>query len=210
VPVRRPPVPRVLWWLIGINVGVYALWNLVGPDPAWGELLAAHLLVSSEAVLSGRVWTLITSTFSHIDPTHLLFNMLALWVFGSDVCRLVGSRRFVYLYLVGGLLASVAHVVFSVLAADPTPALGASGSVMAVAAVFAALYPKRMLMVNFLIPVPAALAVGLYAVADVAGLIGQGSGIAHAAHLGGAAYGLGYWWLVIRPRRRGPGRAGPR
>ncbi|MBN2800408.1 MAG: rhomboid family intramembrane serine protease [Deltaproteobacteria bacterium] len=196
---RRQPTP-FLWGLIGLNVLVYILWQQARGSQAGQDLMAANFLVSADGVLAGRVWTLLTSAFSHIDPSHLLFNMIALYVFGGDVARVIGTRGMLHLYLVGGLVASLGHVAFNLLADSTTPALGASGSVMAIAVLFGALFPRRTLLVQFFIPVPAALAVGGYLVMDFLGLFGHGSGIAHAAHLGGAAYGLAYYVLTVRPR----------
>jgi membrane associated rhomboid family serine protease len=184
---------QVLWGLIGVNVVVFLLWQI-----AWGtileNLLVDHFLVSAESVFSLRLWTLVTSEFSHTDGVHLLFNMLALWIFGRDVAHSVGWKHFLHLYLAGAIVASLGHVAFQLMTGDPTPALGASGAVMAISVVFAALFPNRTLMINFFIPVPAALAVGFYILMDVMGLMGTGSGVAHAAHLGGALYGLLFWW----------------
>jgi membrane associated rhomboid family serine protease len=196
----EPATSRALLGLIAANVAVFALWVLGGRHNAF---LSANFLVSDDRVLTGRVWTLLTSEFSHTDPMHLLFNMLALWVFGRDVEQVIGSARFIGLYLAGAVAASVAHVVWNLIGAHGVPALGASGAVMAIAVVFGGLFPTRTLMVNFFVPVPAAIAVGIYVLLDVAGVIGGGGATAHAAHLGGAAVGLAYW-LSIRPRiRRG-------
>jgi membrane associated rhomboid family serine protease len=72
---------------------------------------------------------------------------------------------------------------------------------MAIAVMFAALFPDRTLLLQFFIPVPAAVAVGGYILLDVLGLVGGGSlggNVAHAAHLAGAAYGLAWWWFRVR------------
>lgn len=187
---------QTLWTLIGINVVVFVLWQLTANTPFQG-LLAQHFVVSAESVLSLRLWTLITYGFSHYDAMHLLFNMFGLWMFGRDVMSTVGWKHFLGLYLAGALVAALCHLAFQ-LTMGAGPALGASGAVMAIAVVYAALFPNRTLMINFLFPVPAAVAVGYYILLDVFGLMQPGSGIAHAAHLGGAAYGLLFWWWHTR------------
>lgn len=193
---QAPQNPTALWVLMGINALVYAIWQLWGlADPH--QWMAANFLVSSEAVLSGRVWTLITSAFSHVEPMHLLFNMIALYVFGRPVLMVLGSARFTALYLVGGLMGSIGHVAFGLFTGDPVPALGASGAVMAIAVPYGLWFPRQTLLINFFIPVPAWLAVLLFIGSDVLGLFGTSpfgmgdQGIAHAAHLGGALVGLG-------------------
>ena len=81
--------------------------------------------------------------------------------------------------------------------------LGASGAVSAIAVVFACLYPRAWLLLNFFIPVPAALAVGFFFVLDLGGVLNpRGDMVAHAAHLGGALFGFVYWTFSVRPRLR--------
>jgi membrane associated rhomboid family serine protease len=186
---------QVLYGLIAVNVVVFAMWH---SSPMIQVLMRDHFLVSFESVANLRVWTLITSAFSHHDPWHLLFNMLALYVFGRDVGLALGWKTLLNLYLVGGVVASAGHVLYSIATGDPSPALGASGAVMAISVMYAALFPNRTLLLQFFIPVPAAVAVGMYIVLDVFGMVGGGGGVAHAAHLGGAAYGLAWWWFRVR------------
>lgn len=205
-----------LWVLLGMNALVYVGWQLAlrnaSPNPILASrdpfvaFMSNNFTVSLDGVLSGRVWTLLTTAFSHVDPMHLLFNCLALWVFGRDVLRVCGSLAFVHLYVVGALLASVGHLAYSLVASDPSPALGASGAAMAISVVYAALFPRRILLINFFIPVPAALAVAVYVVLDLIGALGGNTdNVAHAAHLGGAVYGFLFWLVWVRPRvRRAP------
>ncbi len=188
---------QVLFGLIGLNVLVFILWSQARGSVLEG-LMVQHFMVSVEALVHFRVWTLLTSAFSHYDTSHLLFNMIGLYVFGRDVGRALGSATLLQLYLVGGIAASVGHVLFSVFTGDMVPALGASGSVMALAVMFGALFPSRTLLINFFIPVPAALAVAGYLLLDVLGTFSPTSTVAHAAHLGGAAWGFAWWYFRVR------------
>ena len=215
---RRPLLsyyhPQTLWVLMGINVLVYVLWQLAyrnGSDVAL-TVMSDNFLVSSEHIASGRIWTLLTSEFSHIEPRHLLFNMIGLWVFGSAVHQVVRDVLFVHLYVVAAILASVAHVAFGWMTGDPTGALGASGAVMGIAVVYALLFPKRTLLLFFVIPTPAWLAVIGFLAIDLLGVVGTiQDRTAHMAHLGGAAYGLAFWGLWLRSRIRSvPGPGGRR
>lgn len=196
----EPPTGMALTVLLAINAVGFGLWWWLGVNDPW---LRTNLLVSDQLVFSGRVWTLLTSEFSHANPMHLLFNLLALWVFGRDVESVIGPMRFAMVYVLGGIAASSAHVVWNVLVSPGVPALGASGAVMAVAVLYGALFPTRTLMINFFLPVPAALAVGLYVVLDVLGVLQGGGSTAHAAHLGGAAVGFATWWSIRSRLRRG-------
>lgn len=193
---------QTLYALIAINVLVFVAWTQ-SAGTSLEILMGRHFLVSAEALVDFRVWTLLTSEFSHVSANHLLFNMLGLWVFGKPVAESLGWRALLNLYLVGAVVASAGHVLFQLFTGDPSPALGASGAVMAIAVVFAALFPERTLLLFFVLPVPAAIAVGGFILLDVMGMFGAGrAGIANAAHLGGAAYGLLYWWWRTRRPRR--------
>ncbi|MBX2797117.1 MAG: rhomboid family intramembrane serine protease [Myxococcales bacterium] len=197
----RKNADRALWALIGINVVVFVAWAQVSYLPGsslLGMVLRDHFLVGLPVVDDLRLWTLVTSAFSHIRPWHLIFNMIGLYVFGRAVGQAKGTRVLLQLYLVGGIVASLGHVLYAMASGDPTPALGASGAVMALAVMYGLMFPNRVLLVNFFIPVPAGVAVGLFIVMDLVGLISLGSPIAHAAHLGGAAYGFAYWYLYER------------
>lgn len=185
--------------LLALNVIVYVAWNTMGDSTT---LLADNFTVSSGHLASLRFWTLLTSGFSHYGFEHLLFNMYALWLFGRPVALIIGSRAFAHLYVAGAIVASIGHVAYNIVSGDPTPALGASGAVMAISTVFALMFPKVRLLLFFLIPLPAIAAVALFALIDVMGMVSGGSSIAHAAHLGGLLYGLVYYVLDIRPKLR--------
>ncbi|MEZ4319408.1 MAG: rhomboid family intramembrane serine protease [Myxococcota bacterium] len=201
----QPESPNVLWGLMGLNVLVYTLWHTVGIDhPA---LFRAHLTVSWESVAAGRLWTLLTSELSHVDATHLLANLLGLYVFGLPVLQVLGGRGLAGLYVFGALAASLGFVAWGALTGDPAVALGASGAVSAIAVCYALWFPRRTLLLMFFIPLPAWLAVLAFIVLDVLGLfvsgvdgllMGRDVRIAHSAHLGGAVaglvVGLPVWW----------------
>lgn len=195
---RSEPAPIALNALLVLNGLVFVAWWTIGD--AWP--MERHFLVSGSLVARGHVWTLLTSALSHIDFGHLLFNMLALWLFGRIVERVIGSWSFVALYVVGGVTASLGHVAWGLVTGDPTPALGASGSVMAVAVCFAVLFPFQRLYLFFMVPMPAWFAVVLYVGLDLLGLFDGRSSIAHAAHLGGALTGLVYGLVWGRARLR--------
>jgi membrane associated rhomboid family serine protease len=183
---------RALYGLIGVNVLVFVAWHW--SPPIVQLLMNANFVVSADAIASLRVWTLVTYGFSHVDPSHLVFNLLSLWVFGRPVGRAYGWRDLLQLYFVGAAVAGGAHVLYQLGTGDPSPALGASGAVMALAAVYGATFPDRTVLLFGVVPVQAALLVAGYILLDVFGLVGGGGTVAHAAHLGGAAWGLAFWW----------------
>ncbi len=182
---------RVLKGLIAVNVAVFVLWHASGNQGV--NFMVDHFLVSGLAISEHRYWTLLTSAFSHTDTWHLLFNCIALWVFGGAVGRSDGARAILQLYIAGALISGAGHVYWDTLTPGNVPALGASGAVMALAVVAAFRFPTAILMLNFIIPLPMAVAVALYIGWDMMALFSAAdNGVANAAHLGGAATGLAW------------------
>ena len=196
----RRTTPWALRLFTAVNIAVFVAWQwsfLEGR--AATEFMARHFLVSPSHIEQGAVWTLLTSAISHNDLLHLVFNLYALSLFGRDVEPLVGPRGFAHLYIAGAVTASIGHVVFSAWGGTGVAALGASGAVMAIAKVSAAVYPNRRLFLFGLIPITQRMMVLLFVFMDVVGMVQTPADhIAHAAHLGGAVYG----WLYARYQLR--------
>jgi membrane associated rhomboid family serine protease len=144
------------------------------------------------------LWQVVTYLFLHADPLHLLFNMLALWMFGVDLERRWGYQAFLRYYFVCGVGAGLCSVVVSLLPLDfanelyITPTIGASGAIYGLLLAYGLLFPERTIFF-FIFPVPARIyviiagAFILYkSVMDTSG------GTAHFAHLGGMAFGYAY------------------
>ena len=199
---------RVCKWLIGINVAVFFLQLATRGAEGMGWFTNALDLNVYEVVFHGQLWRLLTHAFLHdvMSPWHILFNMLFLWWFGSDVEDLYGPREFIAIYLVGGLASAVAYVVTSlpvVLAltdpAESPAAIGASGAVTAVLVIFACHYPTRIIYVMWFLPVPIWLFVIFTVLHDAYSLVGRfETGVAVAGHLGGAAFGYLYYKMTWR------------
>jgi membrane associated rhomboid family serine protease len=142
--------------------------------------------------------------FMHGGIAHIAGNMLFLWIFGDNVEHRIGHLRYLIFYLLTGILASLAHVVTSVMfATDPSslliPSLGASGAISGVLGGYIVLYPHRrvtVIMFRFLTDVPAYVAIGIWFAFQLIsglGILGGGSqqgGVAYAAHIGGFVAGL--------------------
>jgi membrane associated rhomboid family serine protease len=130
--------------------------------------------------------------------------MLALYMFGGDIERLLGSQRFLVYYLVCVVGAAVAQlVVLGGMNRPPVPTVGASGGVFGLLLAFGMAFPHRKLMLLFPpIPMPAWLFVTLYGLLELyLGVTGSGVGVAHFAHLGGMV--TGYLLLTYWSRQRG-------
>ena len=154
-----------------------------------------------------HIWQLLSYGFLHGGFTHLFFNMFALYMFGPDIERLTGSRRFLTYYLVCVASAAVAQLgVLHLMGSPPSPTVGASGGIFGLLLAFGLAYPRRKLMLLFPpIPMPAWLFVTLYGLLELyLGLTTRGSGVAHFAHLGGMVGGFAmilYWRSTHSARR---------
>jgi membrane associated rhomboid family serine protease len=200
---RITPVNRAL---ILANVGVFALQWLLGSSienlfALWPPLAPAF---GGERF---QIWQVLTYGFLHGSVTHLFFNMFALFMFGSDIERLFGPRRYLIYYLTCVVGAALMHLIVVAWAhLLPLPTVGASGGVFGLLLAFGMAYPKRMIMLLFPpIPMPAWLFVTLYGIFELyMGVTQSNSGIAHFAHLGGMATGfvLIRYWTAQRRRPR--------
>ena len=155
-----------------------------------------------------RPWQLLTYGFLHGNLAHLFFNMFAVFMFGSEIERLFGSRRYLTYYLLCVIGAALMHlIVVYVAGMDLAPAVGASGGVFGLLLAFGMAWPHRKLMLLFPpIPMPAWLFVTLYGVLELyLGITQTAQGVAHFAHLGGMATGfvlIRYWRARARPGGR--------
>lgn len=148
-------------------------------------------------------WQLVTYAFLH-DPSsvfHIFFNMFGLYMFGSDVERLFGSRFYLWYYLVSVVAAALCHLgVIYLMGSAPVPTVGASGGIYGLLLAFGWYFPQRRVVLLFPpIPMQARTFVVVFAAIELfLGVTGTMSGVAHFAHLGGMLGG----WLMIEARRR--------
>ena len=191
--------------LLFINVAIFAVQAFTGsllvvPFALWPP--ASPQFPGSP---SFEIWQLLTYGFLHGGWQHLFFNMLALFMFGGEVERLLGSRHYLQYYLACVVGAAVAQlIVVSAMEMPPVPTVGASGGVFGLLLAFGMAFPQRRIMLLFPpIPMPAWLFVTLYGALELyLGVTGSGQGVAHFAHLGGMAAGYAlivYWRSRPRP-----------
>jgi membrane associated rhomboid family serine protease len=143
-------------------------------------------------------WQLITYAFLHAGFAHLLFNMLGVYMFGADLERVWGPRRFLNYYVVCVISAALTQLLVSGMTGAYYPTIGASGAVFGLLLAFATMFPQRMIMPLFPpIPMRAPVFAAVYGVLElVLGVTGTQAGVAHFAHLGGMAGGflmMRYW-----------------
>jgi membrane associated rhomboid family serine protease len=154
--------------------------------------------------------TLLTSMFLHGGWMHLGGNMLYLWIFGDNLEKVMGAARFVLFYLVCGVAASFAHILFG--GGSMIPAVGASGAISGVLGGYLLLFPKnrvRVLTRGGIAEVPALVVLGFWIVIQLFNGVGSmattsetgGGGVAYMAHIGGFVAGLVLVKLMASPRR---------
>lgn len=177
--------------LIITNVVVFAL-NLIV-----GDMMTMRLGLLPQAVFEQlAVWQPVTYMFLHSTTSfgHILFNMLALWMIGTDLERTWGTRFFVKYYFITGIGAAATSLLLALFSQTfyLTIVVGASGAIYGLLLAFAMYFPHRQLIL-FIFPVPARIAVTILgAIAFLSSFGGPGGGVAHSAHLGGLVVGYLY------------------
>jgi membrane associated rhomboid family serine protease len=173
-----------------------------------GEPRPGTRVVLQEPVPFPVGFTLLTAMFLHGSPLHLVGNMLFLWIFGDNVEEVLGSIRYVVVYLFCGLCGTIAQV-----AAAPNsliPSLGASGAIAGVMGAYLVWFPYhrvRVLLIRFVLEVPALWVIGIWIVIQMIRVIlswahvGDVVGVAYLAHVGGAIAGV-LIGLIYRRRAR--------
>ncbi|MEM6507714.1 MAG: rhomboid family intramembrane serine protease [Planctomycetota bacterium] len=199
VPMSRWPISNFI--LIGV-IALAFLWQLATPE----ELTVNHPLVLHEWALTG----LFAHMFLHVDLVHLVGNLLFLWVFGNAICAKVGNLAYIPLFILFGLLAGMAQLVF-----DPgSAAIGASGAINGVVGAFFVMYPRNDIncVYIFLVKVGHFAVSSIWIIAlwftfDIWGAVTGGGAVAYMAHLGGFAAGVVLMVSLLTSQRIKPSRS---
>ena len=224
----RTITPLVNYAIIAVNIFVFVVLQRLGSNDQFTysystvplEILSGHDIVTDPRIVQyagqriiipglgptyGSVYlTLFTSMFMHGGLAHIGGNMLFLWIFGDNIEDRLGHVKYVFFYLLCGVIASLSHVFATgVFAGDErsllVPSLGASGAISGVLGAYVLLHPKRrvtVILFRFLTQVPAYVAIGIWFAFQLIsglGMLGGGSqqgGVAYAAHIGGFLAGL--------------------
>jgi membrane associated rhomboid family serine protease len=188
-----PPMPRVVKTLIYINVFMYVatlITSWIGFDLNVVLGLVPYLVMKQY-----WFWQFFTYMFMHGSIFHLLFNMLMLWMFGSELCRLWGEKFFLRYYIITGLGGGVCVAALSLVFPSQflAPTVGASGAIFGLFLAYGLIFRDKYLYVFGLIPVKARpLVIIMGAIELLALLSDKNSSISHLAHLGGLFTGLAY------------------
>lgn len=190
-PLRFNTANYVLY-IIGLN-GILFLFSTISP-----QLRGVLSLIPAQIIANNRWWQLITYMFMHANFYHLLFNMLGLYFFGTQVERTIGSNEFLLFYLVCGVGAGAVSLIGYLLSGQVNVyLLGASGAVYAVLLAFATYYPTARIFIFGIIPMRApVLVIAFTVIAVFSGVLGRRGNVAHLTHLAGFIFA--YFYLVIR------------
>ena len=194
------PISTAIKALIAANVAVFLARLFVPGLTLWLGLMPATVLGQ------GRLWQLATYMFVHAGLLHILFNMLALWMFGAELERIWGTRYFLKFYFVTGVGAGALTVIFSLLPFGFAIALrhaiivGASGAIYGLLLAYALRFPDRPIYMYFVFPIPAKYFVMIMGAIAFYSSLGDAGGVANATHLGGLLVG----YLFLKNARVSP------
>ena len=186
------PISTTLKALIGANVAMFLV-------VTFAPSLQVTLGLVPSAVVGGLyVWQLVTYMFVHAGIFHLIFNMLVLWMIGSELERMWGMRYFLKFYFVTGIGAGALTVLFSLLPFGFASALylsvvvGASGAIFGLLLAYALYFPDRLIYMYFLFPIKVKYFVAILGAIELYSSLAVMNGIASATHLGGLLVGYLY------------------
>lgn len=191
--------PILAYLLIGINLVAF-FFELSIPAGDQQAFIQTYGMIPSEIVRGQDLYTLLTNMFLHAGWMHLIGNMLFLWVFGDNIEAVIGKGWFLLFYLLGGLAASGAHILFNL--GSDMPAVGASGAISAVLGAYIVMFPASRVRVWVLyffrsVNVPAIFFLGIWGLQQfINGFISilpasaYTSGVAWWAHIGGFVFGF--------------------
>lgn len=178
--------------LIGLNLLFFLIQN------AFDNATAYFSLNTITVLYANAYWQFFTYMFAHANISHLLLNMLGLFIFGTHVERQMGSNEFILFYLITGILAGVFSFVFYLISgAYYVRLLGASGAIFAVQLAYATFFPNSLVYFWGIIPLRASVMVlGFTLISVFSSLFSINSGVAHLTHLAGFAFA----WLYFLVR----------
>ena len=173
--------------IVIINVAVFILFMI-------NSNLVVNLFGLQRASLLHQPWTIITNMFVHGGFSHIIFNMLTMYWFGTALVNMVGNKNFLLVYFCGGLLG---NILFLLLAPSYAIAIGASGAVYALGGALVVMRPKVKVFI-FPIPIP----IPLWVAVLIGFVLSFVPGTAWQAHLGGLIFGAGAGYVFRRQERR--------
>jgi membrane associated rhomboid family serine protease len=182
-------LPPGIRTLLIVNVGIFVV-QFFGRGTWIGELFTYGELIPAAVVKLFFVWQLATYMFLHSGIGHILWNMLALWMFGTELERLWGTRRFLQFYFFCGIGAGLCVVLLNYMFGNPNiPTVGSSGAIYGLLLASAVLWPDRQILFSFLIPIKMKYFVMIIGAIAFLNSFNPASPVSDVAHLGGMLFG---------------------
>jgi len=186
-----PGFPKGVKWLLISNVAIFIVTFFAERVGASGPLILLKLIPIA-VVKDFFVWQLATYAFLHQGFGHIIWNMLALWMFGADIERVWGTRRFVQFYFFCAVGAGICVVILNYLLpwGNPSlPTIGSSGAIFGILLIYAIMFPDREILFGFLIPIKVKWFVTIIGAVAFLSSFGVNNGVSNFAHLGGLLFG---------------------
>jgi membrane associated rhomboid family serine protease len=186
-----PGFPKGVKWLLISNVVIFVLNFFADRAGVSGPLIFLKL-IPTFVVKDFFVWQLVTYAFLHGGFGHIIWNMLALWMFGADIERIWGTRRFVQFYFFCAVGAGICVVIANYILpwGNPNSAtIGSSGAIFGILLVYAMMFPDREILFGFLIPIKVKYFVMIIGAVAFLSSFGENTGVSNFAHLGGLLFG---------------------
>jgi membrane associated rhomboid family serine protease len=185
-PAGFPPGIRAL---LIVNVAIFLL-QYFSHGTRVEDFLSYFALVPAAVVKLLFIWQLATYMFLHGGIWHILWNMLALWMFGAELEQTWGTRRFIRFYFFCGIGAGICVVILNYMFGNPSiPTVGSSGAIYGILLVSAVLWPDRVILFSFLFPIKMKYFVAIIGGIAFLNSFNVNSGVSDVAHLGGMAFG---------------------
>lgn len=176
--------------LLIANIAAFVL-MVLAQAAGYGAALRWFMLTPLAVTQGLALWQFATYLFLHASFFHILFNMLGLWMFGTELERTWGTRRFWFYYFLTGIGAGLTVVLVN--PSSPAATLGASGAIYGILLAFGMLFPDRPIFIWFVFPIPAKYFVMIFGgIAFLSAISRPGDTISHVAHLGGLVFGFLY------------------
>lgn len=213
--IRTTPVVR---WLLIINIAAFLI-QMIGDMFLGTHILETLALVPHKIFNEHAYWQFFTYMFMHAELFHILFNLLILWMIGSELEGQWGRKFFLKYYFICGISAGFFYLFvqlfFQGTAASMIPMVGSSGAVYGLLVAYGIIYSERTMLFMMVFPMKAKhFVLVLAAIEFVSTVFYSRNGVANAAHLGGMVVGFGYLyisaWLRIRAKHGRGGKGGKR
>jgi len=202
-----PPLTRAVKWLIVVTSACFVVTyipRMIFQSAVFEYPFILFALQPNDVVHGFHLWELVTYLFLHGGWFHIIFNMFALWMFGSELERLWGTRKFLSYYFLTGIGAGAFDVTLNTLfhPGVPTGTIGCSGAIYGLLLAYGMLFPRRPIYLWMIVPIQARwFVVIIGGIEFLSSFSGPGTGISHFAHLGGMLFGFIYLRGFSLPHR---------